>query len=94
MIRHLRYLGLLLPLFTFSSWAAEQNPAVHISLAGSQSVVYGPAENFTGRVRVDPLFKPDNNIRVRQLAQVLREHSENDAATRAEKALQQALANN
>ncbi len=31
---------------------------------------------------------------LRQLAQVLREHSENDAATRAEKALQQALANN
>ncbi|MGW1442768.1 carboxymuconolactone decarboxylase family protein [Serratia rhizosphaerae] len=31
---------------------------------------------------------------LRQLAQVLREHGESDAATRAEKALQQALANN
>ncbi len=55
---------------------------------------YGPAENFTCRVLVDSLFKPDNDIRGRQLAQVLREHSENDAATRAEKALQQALSNN
>ncbi|HGY1190761.1 TPA: cupin domain-containing protein [Citrobacter braakii] len=64
MIRHLRYLGLLLPLFTFSSWAAEQNPAVHIASAGSQNAVYGAAENFTGRVRVDPLFKPDNEISV------------------------------
>ncbi|MDM9276366.1 cupin domain-containing protein, partial [Citrobacter koseri] len=42
MIRHLRYLGLLLPI-TFSSWAAEQNPAVHITPAGSQNAVYGPA---------------------------------------------------
>jgi quercetin dioxygenase-like cupin family protein len=32
--------------------------------AGSQIAVYGPAENFTGRVRVDPLFKADNDIRV------------------------------
>ncbi|UXD24069.1 hypothetical protein FORC065_1192 [Yersinia enterocolitica] len=53
--------------------------------------MYGPAENFTRRVRV---LKPDNDIRVRQLAQVLREHSENDVATRAEKTLQRALANN
>lgn len=64
MIRHLRHLGLLLPLFAFSSWAAEQNPAVHIAPAGSQNAVYGPAENFTGRARVDPLFKPDNDIPV------------------------------
>lgn len=91
MIRHLRYLGLSLPLFTFSSWAVEQNPAVYISPAVSQNAVYGPAENFTRRVRV---LKPDNDIRVRQLAQVLREHSENDVAPRAEKALQRALANN
>ena len=31
---------------------------------------------------------------LRQLAQVLRKHGESDAATRAERALQQALANN
>lgn len=64
MIGHLRYLGLLLPLFTFSSSAAAQHSAVHIAPAGSQIAVYGPAENFTGRVRVDPLFKADNDIRV------------------------------
>ena len=64
MIGHLRYLGLLFPFFTFSSWAAEQNPAVHIAPAGSQNAVFGPADNFTGRVRVDPLFKPDNDIPV------------------------------
>ncbi len=52
MIGHLRYLGLLLPLSTFSSWAAEQNPAVHIAPAGNQNTVYGPAENFTGRVHL------------------------------------------
>ena len=64
MIGHLRYLGLLLPLFTFSSRAVEQNSAVHIAPAGSQSAVFGLAENFTGRVRVDPLFKADNDISV------------------------------
>jgi len=64
MIRHLRYIGLLLPLFTVPSWAAEQNTSAQIAPAGSQAAVYGPAENFTGRVRVDPLFRPDNNMRV------------------------------
>ncbi len=64
MIGHLHYLGLLQPLFTFSSWAAEQNPSVNISPAGSQNSMYGLEENFTGRVRVDPLFKPDNDIHV------------------------------
>ncbi|ATZ94723.1 (R)-mandelonitrile lyase [Dickeya fangzhongdai] len=60
----IRYFGLLLPLFTFSSWAVEQNVPVHITPAGSQNAVYGPAENFTGRVWVDPLFKPDKDMRV------------------------------
>lgn len=63
-IRHLRFLVPLIPLFAFSSWAAEQNTAVHIAPAGSQNAVYGPVENFTGRVRVDPLFQPDNAMRV------------------------------
>lgn len=143
MIRQLHYLGLLLPLFTTSSWAAEQNSSVHIAPAGSHTAVYGSAENFIGRVRVDPLFNADNDIRVsaaifardnldwqsrelatvgalaatpgveaqllshtraslrvgltaaqlRQLAQVLREHGDNDAATRADEALQKALEN-
>ena len=62
MIRHLRYLGLLLPLVAFSSGAVEQNSAVHIAPAGSQNAVEGPAENFTGRVRVDPLFTSTTSL--------------------------------
>lgn len=64
MIKKIGYLGPLLILFTFSCWAGEQNPAVHIAAAGSQKAVYGSAENFTGRVRVDPLFQPDKAINV------------------------------
>ncbi|XTZ39893.1 (R)-mandelonitrile lyase [Salmonella enterica] len=60
----IHYLGLLLPFFTYSSWAEAQNAAEHIALAGSQNAIYGAAENFTGRVRVDPLFKPDKDINV------------------------------
>lgn len=63
MTGYLRYLGLLLPLFTFSSPAAEGNFTTHIARAGSQNAVYGTEENFTGRVRVDPLFNADNDIR-------------------------------
>lgn len=58
------YLGLLLPLITFSSFAQQQNAAVQIAAAGSQNPVYGAAENFTGRVRVDPLFQADQEIKV------------------------------
>ncbi|EZQ54029.1 hypothetical protein AF56_04536 [Escherichia coli BIDMC 83] len=35
-----------------------------IAPAGSHTAVYGSAENFIGRVRVDPLFNADNDIRV------------------------------
>ena len=62
MTQRLRYLGLLLPLCAFSSWAVEQNAAVQIAAAGSQSAAYGQADHFTGRVRVDPLFRPDSDI--------------------------------
>ncbi|ERK09004.1 hypothetical protein L579_1371 [Pantoea sp. AS-PWVM4] len=55
-----RYLGLLLPFFTLA-FAAE---AQIIAPAGSQNALYGTAENFTGRVRVDPLFQPDHGIEV------------------------------
>lgn len=41
MIGHLRYLGLLLPI-TFSSWAAEQNPAVHITPQEVRTRYMGP----------------------------------------------------
>lgn len=60
----IRYLGLLLPCFIFSAWAAEQQPRVNITPAGQQPAMYGAAENFTGRVRVDPLFQPDDEINV------------------------------
>ena len=53
------YLGLLLSL-AFSSVAAE--PLVQIAPAGSQSALTGSAQNFTGQVRVDPLFVADNDI--------------------------------
>lgn len=53
------YLGLLLS-FAFSSVAAE--PLVQIAPVGSQSSLIGPTQNFTGQVRVDPLFVADNDI--------------------------------
>ncbi len=37
-------------------------PAQHITRAGAQAPVYGAAENFTGRVRVDPLFTVNEHI--------------------------------
>jgi quercetin dioxygenase-like cupin family protein len=34
----------------------------HITRAGEQASVSGPAENFTGRVRVDPLFTANETV--------------------------------
>ena len=62
MIGKLGYLALLLPFIAFSSLAEGQNASVQITPAGSQSAMAGPAENFTGRVRVDPLFSADKDI--------------------------------
>lgn len=56
------YLALLLPFIAFSSLAEGQNASVQITPAGSQAAMAGPAENFTGRVRVDPLFSADSDI--------------------------------
>lgn len=58
------YLGLLLPLITFTSFAQDPGASVHIAAAGSQNAAYGSAENFTGQVRVDPLFRADKDISV------------------------------
>jgi quercetin dioxygenase-like cupin family protein len=44
--------------FAQSGEAAVQQ----IARAGSQASMAGPAENFTGRVRVDPLFPADADI--------------------------------
>lgn len=59
-----RYFGLLLPLITFSTFAQQQNIPAYITPAGSQKMVNGSAENFTGRVRVEPLFPADKDISV------------------------------
>lgn len=58
----MRYFALLLPLMSCVAIAAEQGAATGI--AGSQAAVYGSADNFTGRVRVDPLFTADQAIPV------------------------------
>ncbi|QPN43216.1 cupin domain-containing protein [Priestia aryabhattai] len=43
---------------------AESSQEIRISSAGSQSSVKGAAENFTGAVRVDGLFKGDPPARI------------------------------
>lgn len=42
-----------------SNAMAAETAGQRIAAAGSQASVSGPAENFTGRVRVDPLFAAD-----------------------------------
>ena len=37
---------------------------MEIKRSGSQSSRKGPAENFTGSVRIDPLFEPPDPARV------------------------------
>lgn len=43
---------------------AGEAPVQQITRAGTQASVAGPAENFTGHVRVDPLFPNTNDIQV------------------------------
>lgn len=57
------YLAILLFLFSASSWA-EQTALASITPAGSQKTLLGAADNFTGAVQVDPLFKPDADMPV------------------------------
>ena len=64
MIKKLSCLGLLLPLVAFSSVAQQQDTLVHITPAGSQKSVPGPAENFTGQARIELLFAADRDIGV------------------------------
>lgn len=42
--------------------AREPRPAQQISRAGSQAAVAGPADYFTGNVRVDPLFAATDEV--------------------------------
>lgn len=56
MIGKIGYLGLLVPLITFSTITSAQSSSAHIAPAGSQKAIFGAEENFTGRVRVAPLL--------------------------------------
>lgn len=56
--------GLLLTLITFTSLAQTPPALSKILPAGSQNSVAGPAANFTGIVRVDPLFPANKEINV------------------------------
>ncbi|WP_042958857.1 (R)-mandelonitrile lyase [Erwinia tasmaniensis] len=56
--------GLLLSLNTFSSWAEQRNDCIPVNPAVTRSAVYGSPDHFTGRVRVDALFKADRDISV------------------------------
>ncbi|MCZ4057889.1 cupin domain-containing protein [Pantoea sp. LMR881] len=62
MMKKTGFLAILLPLVSLTSFAQQENVSVYIAPAGSQNAVSGPAENFTGRVRVDPLFPADKTI--------------------------------
>lgn len=64
MIKKMALMALLLPLITLTANAQPQEAVGHIVHAGSQLSVWGAAEHFTGRVRVDPLFSADKDISV------------------------------
>jgi quercetin dioxygenase-like cupin family protein len=55
--------AVLLPIAT-GTYAARDNPSAsqEITRAGAQASAVGPAEWFTGRVRVDPVWAADGNI--------------------------------
>ena len=58
-------LSLLASAYSQTNQAGEGSPAIRISRSGSQPSGKGPAENFTGTVRTDPLFQPLAPARVR-----------------------------
>ena len=62
MIKTIGFIGLLFPLISFSATAQESESVARILPAGSQQALFGAAENFTGKVRVDPLFPADQHI--------------------------------
>jgi quercetin dioxygenase-like cupin family protein len=53
-----RFVGTVISLFLLASVcaASESSQAVKVTRSGSQASRQGPAENFTGSVRIDPLF--------------------------------------
>lgn len=48
---------------TMTNAANPSTASQQITPAGAQASVAGPVENFTGRVRVDPLFPATNDIK-------------------------------
>ncbi len=64
MIGKIGYLGLLVPLITFSTVTLAQSSSAQITPAGSQKAIFGAEENFTGRVRVAPFFTADKDMAV------------------------------
>lgn len=60
--------SLIAPLAALSLMAAEvgaeEGKTVRVTAAGSQASIKGPAENFTGTVRVDGLFKGEAPARI------------------------------
>lgn len=62
MMRKSLCIGLLIPLITLSSVAQAQTPLATLSRAGSQQAQDGPADYFTGEVRIQPLFSPADDI--------------------------------
>jgi len=64
--RHLLIAGItaIAASFVATPVFAQESDSVQIISAGSQPVAYGAPGNFTGRVRVDPLFQADKNINV------------------------------
>lgn len=60
--------SLIAPLAALSLMAAEvgaeEGKTVRVTAAGSQASIKGPAENFTGTVRVDGLFKVEAPARI------------------------------
>lgn len=64
--RHLLIAGItaIAASFVATPVFAQESDSVQIIFAGSQPVAYGAPGNFTGRVRVDPLFQADKNINV------------------------------
>ncbi len=49
--------AMLITLSLLAQASAQDSQAIRIMRRGSQAPRQGPAENFTGSVRVDPLFQ-------------------------------------
>lgn len=55
--------GLFIPVTAIPAFGEPPMSELHITRAGSQPSVPGPADYFTGTVRLDPLFQPEGQAR-------------------------------